>query len=264
MTAQRFAGRRAFVTGAGSGIGRAAARRLAAEGAGVVGLDRSADGLAETFAGLDDAAWVADDVRSDAATDGAAASAGRSTSWSTPPGSCAATTCSSIPHDDWLLTLDVNLRAPFRLAREFARGHRRRGTPGAIVNVCSIESFTAAPAHAAYTVSKSALLMLTRALALELAEHGIRVNGIAPGVTATAMNAALRADAARADGAAGADPDRPLRRARGSGGGHLLPGIRRCHVHHRLGPAGRRRVPHANDRGTTRWIYDRPANVDVT
>ena len=64
--------------------------------------------------------------------------------------------------------------------------------------MCSIESFTAAPAHAAYTVSKSAMLMLTRAFALELAAYGIRVNGIAPGVTETAMNASLRADAERA------------------------------------------------------------------
>jgi 2-deoxy-D-gluconate 3-dehydrogenase len=52
----------------------------------------------------------------------------------------------------------------------------------------------------AYTVSKSAMLMLTRAFALELAPHGIRVNGIAPGVTETGMNAGLRADPERADG----------------------------------------------------------------
>jgi len=196
MTAQRFTGRRAFVTGAGSGIGRAAARRLAAEGAGVVGLDRSADGLAETFAGLDDAAWVADDVRSDAAT-AALRDRGPFDILVNAAGILRRHDLLEHPHDDWMLTLDVNLRAPFRLAREFARGHRDAGTPGTIVNVCSIESFTAAPAHAAYTVSKSALLMLTRALALELAEHGIRVNGIAPGVTATAMNAGLRMDPAR-------------------------------------------------------------------
>jgi NAD(P)-dependent dehydrogenase (short-subunit alcohol dehydrogenase family) len=195
MSVPRFAGRRAFVTGAGSGIGRAAARRLAAEGAGVVGLDRSADGLAGTFAGLD-GDWIADDVRSDAAT-AALRDRGPFDILVNAAGILRRHGLLEHPHEDWTLTLDVNLRAPFRLAREFARGHREAGTPGAIVNVCSIESFTAAPAHAAYTVSKSALLMLTRALALELAEHGIRVNGIAPGVTATGMNADLRADAAR-------------------------------------------------------------------
>ena len=198
MTAPRFAGRRAFVTGAGSGIGRAAARRLAAEGASVFGLDRARDGLQETFADLDDAAWAAEDVRSDAATD-ALRERGPFDILVNAAGILRRHDLLEHPHDEWMLTLDVNLRAPFRLAREFARGHLASATPGVIVNVCSIESFTAAPGHAAYTVSKSALLMLTRALALELAEHGIRVNGIAPGVTATAMNAALRADAARAD-----------------------------------------------------------------
>ena len=198
MTAPRFAGRRAFVTGAGSGIGRAAARRLAAEGASVFGLDRARDGLQETFADLDDAAWAAEDVRSDAATE-ALRERGPFDILVNAAGILRRHDLLEHPHDEWMLTLDVNLRAPFRLAREFARGHLASAKPGVIVNVCSIESFTAAPGHAAYTVSKSALLMLTRALALELAEHGIRVNGIAPGVTATAMNAALRADAARAD-----------------------------------------------------------------
>ena len=196
MTEPRFAGRRAFVTGAGSGIGRAAARRLAAEGARVVGLDRASDGLAETFAEIDEAAWVANDVRSGAATE-ALRDHGPFDILINAAGVLRRHELVEHPHDDWMLTLDVNLRAPFRLAREFARGHLDAETPGVIVNVCSIESFTAAPGHAAYTVSKSALLMLTRALALELAEHGIRVNGVAPGVTATAMNAELRANASR-------------------------------------------------------------------
>jgi NAD(P)-dependent dehydrogenase (short-subunit alcohol dehydrogenase family) len=196
MTAPRFAGQRAFVTGAGSGIGRAAARRLAAEGAHVLGLDLDRDGLEETFADLDDATWVAGDVRSGAATE-ALRDHGPFDILVNAAGILRRHDLLEHPHDEWLLTLDVNLRAPFRLAREFARAHLEFATPGTIVNVCSIESFTAAPAHAAYTVSKAALLMLTRALALELAEHRIRVNGIAPGVTATAMNADLRADASR-------------------------------------------------------------------
>jgi NAD(P)-dependent dehydrogenase (short-subunit alcohol dehydrogenase family) len=196
MTAARFAGRRAFVTGAGSGIGGAAARRLASEGAHVLGIDRSEDGLAETFAGLDGARWLAADVRADAAA-AALRDHGPFDILVNAAGVLKRHPLLEHPREDWALTLDVNLRAPFRLAREFARGHRAADTPGVIVNVCSIESFTAAPAHAAYTVSKSALLMLTRALALELAEHGIRVNGVAPGVTATAMNAELRADEAR-------------------------------------------------------------------
>ena len=196
MVTGRVHAKVALVTGAGSGIGRAAARRLAAEGARVVGVDRVANGLEETFAGLE-ADWVASDVRSADATQ-ALRDHGPFDILVNAAGILRRHDLLEHPHDEWMLTLDVNLRAPFRLAREFARDHIESGRPGVIVNVCSIESFTAAPRHAAYTVSKSALLMLTRALALELAEHGIRVNGIAPGVTATAMNAELRADASRA------------------------------------------------------------------
>src|SRR5262249_26700682 len=96
------------------------------------------------------------------------------------------------PLEDWRDTLDVNVRAPFRLSRRFAADHISRSARGVIVNLCSIESFVALSGHAAYTASKAALLMLTRAFALELAPHGIRVVGIAPGVTATGMNTDLR------------------------------------------------------------------------
>jgi len=180
----RLAGRRALVTGAASGIGRAAVQRLAAEGADVVGLDVAATG------------GVVADVRSDDALR-ALADRGPFDILVNAAGILRRHDLLDHPLDDWQLTLDVNLRAAFRLSREFARGHIERGTPAAIVNVCSIESFTAAAGHVAYTVSKSALLMLTRAFALELAEHRIRVNGVAPGVTETGMNASLRADPVR-------------------------------------------------------------------
>src|SRR5262249_28294476 len=79
-------------------------------------------------------------------------------------------------------------------SRDFARSIIGRSGSGVIVNVASIEAFTAAPRHAAYTVSKSAVAMLTKSFALELAEHGVRVVAIAPGPTATGMNIALRRD----------------------------------------------------------------------
>ncbi len=193
-SAGRFAGRRALVTGAASGIGRAVARRLAGEGAEVVGLDSSEDGLQETFASLPGSRHLAVDVMSDEAL-------------------TAARDCEILvnaagillrhdllahPLEAWQRTLEVNLKAPLRLSRELARGRIAAGAPGAIVNVASVESFVALPGHAAYTTSKSALLMLTRAFALELAPHGIRVNAVAPGVTKTGMNAAVRADPERA------------------------------------------------------------------
>ncbi len=193
----RFAGRRAVVTGAASGIGRAVARRLAAEGAAVVGFDLDEDGLRETFEAVPAARALVLDV---AAPDAVAALAqlGHVNVLVNAAGVLARHAVLEHPLDDWRRTLDVNLKAPLRLSRELARAHIARGSRAAIVNVGSIESFTAIAGHAAYTASKSALLMLTRAFALELAPHGIRVNCIAPGVTETGMNAAVRADPARA------------------------------------------------------------------
>lgn len=85
--------------------------------------------------------------------------------------------------------LAVNLTAPFRLARAVAAHWVAREAPGAIVNVCSIESQvgSARPPHALYSASKGGLLALTRAQALEWAEHGIRVVAVGPGAVATAM-----------------------------------------------------------------------------
>lgn len=205
MSERRFVGQRAVVTGAASGIGRAVARRLAREGASVVGLDRDADGLRAALADVAGAQAVVVDV--------ASAEAVRALARAEPvdvlvnaAGVLLRHGLLEHPLDAWERTLDVNLRAPARLSREFARAALARGAGGAIVNVCSIESFVALPGHAAYTASKGALAMLTRAFALELAPHGIRVNGVAPGVTETAMNAAVRADPGRAAQLAAAIP----------------------------------------------------------
>jgi meso-butanediol dehydrogenase / (S,S)-butanediol dehydrogenase / diacetyl reductase len=190
MTA-RFEGLSAVVTGAGSGIGRATARRLAAEGARVLGLDRDEAGLGETFVSLERVEWHALDIRSDDAL--AAISAfGAADILVNAAGILRRHRIADHPLEAWQDTLDVNVRAAFRLSRQFAADHVARGTPGVIVNVCSIESFVARPEHAAYTASKGAILMLTRAFAYELAPHGVRVVGVAPGVTETGMNIDLR------------------------------------------------------------------------
>jgi L-xylulose reductase len=186
----RFAGQRALVTGAASGIGRAVARRLAREGATVIGLDTHGAGLEETFESVPGARSLVVDVSSDEAT----AQAGAVDVLVNAAGILERHDFLEHPPVAWQQTLEVNFKAPLRLSREFARAHIEGGAPGAIVNVCSIESFVALPGHAAYTTSKSALLMLTRAFALELAPHGIRVNAVAPGVTKTGMNAVVRAD----------------------------------------------------------------------
>jgi NAD(P)-dependent dehydrogenase (short-subunit alcohol dehydrogenase family) len=189
----RFSGQRALVTGAASGIGGAVAHRLAAEGARVTGLDISPGGSE---------GWLVADVTGEEAL----VAAGEADILVNAAGLLLRHDLLEHPLEDWQRTLEVNLEGPRRLSREFARAHIAAGTGGAIVNVCSIESFTALPGHAAYTASKTGLLMLTRAFALELAPHGIRVNAVAPGVTETGMNAGLRADPAEAGALTAAIP----------------------------------------------------------
>jgi NAD(P)-dependent dehydrogenase (short-subunit alcohol dehydrogenase family) len=196
VNAGRFTGQRALVTGAGSGIGRATAGRLAAEGAVIHAVDVDHVGLNATLLDGDRHERTVVDLRQAEAV--AELDFADVDILVNAAGILSRHPILEHPLSDWEATLDVNLRAPRRLCAAFAREHIATGRSGAIINVCSIESFTGAPAHAAYTATKSALLMLTRAPASELAPHGIRVNGIAPGVTATNMNRTLRADEARA------------------------------------------------------------------
>jgi NAD(P)-dependent dehydrogenase (short-subunit alcohol dehydrogenase family) len=189
----RFEARTVLVTGAGSGIASATCERLHAEGASVIGLDRT-DMTDHPLAGSDRFRPLVHDLIEPVPEDlfdqvgpvdvlvNAAGILHRS---------------DVADHDlgEWQRTLAVNVRAPFLLTSLFVSHRTGLGGGGAVVNVCSIESFVAIPRHAAYTASKSAMLMFTRASAFELAAHGIRVNAIAPGVTATAMNRSLREDA---------------------------------------------------------------------
>lgn len=186
------AGGQAIVTGAGSGIGAAVVDRLAAGGARVIAVDLDGDRLRDLHAGKARVEIVAGDVRDDEIAslprrmpdvDVLVNAAG------------VLRRAPLLDHamQDWADTMDINVRAAFRLSRNFAARRVSLGLAGSIVNVCSIESFTAAPGHAAYTVSKAALAMLTKAMALELASRGVRVNAIAPGVTKTRMNQDFRA-----------------------------------------------------------------------
>jgi NAD(P)-dependent dehydrogenase (short-subunit alcohol dehydrogenase family) len=88
----------------------------------------------------------------------------------------------------WQGAIDVNLSGVFRVAQASAREMVRTGTHGTIINIASILGLRVRAQVAAYAASKAAVVQLTQALALEWAEHGIRVNAIAPGYFDTDIN----------------------------------------------------------------------------
>jgi dehydrogenase/reductase SDR family protein 4 len=100
-----------------------------------------------------------------------------------------------IDSEDWAWdkTMDVNLKAPYVLSREVARGMIEQGS-GSIVNIASVAGLTASPLQAIYSVSKAGLIMLTRVMASELGRQGVRVNCICPGLIKTQLSEALWSD----------------------------------------------------------------------
>jgi NAD(P)-dependent dehydrogenase (short-subunit alcohol dehydrogenase family) len=103
--------------------------------------------------------------------------------------------------DEWREVLAVDLDAPFLCAQRAARRMIAEGTPGRIVNVTSVHEHVPLPGSAAYCAAKGGLGLLTKVMALELAEHGIRVNAVAPGEISTPMTGQHDEDPA--------DQDRP-------------------------------------------------------
>jgi glucose 1-dehydrogenase len=198
----RLAGRVALVTGAASGIGRATAQRFLDEGARVAAADLNRDGLAAEFGGAaGELITVAGDVsRPDDAARMAAAAAegfGAIDILVNCAGISRFTNFLELPLDEWQLVQDVNATGTFLIAQAVARhmvAERPDGGPGrtrAIVNIASIEAHivVASSGHPQvhYNASKGAVHMITRALAVELAPHGIRVNSICPGVIETPL-----------------------------------------------------------------------------
>lgn len=188
----------ALVTGAGSGIGKATARRFGARGDRVVCVDLDGDRAGRTAAGIEDALPVAADVSDEAQCDAMVAAAldrfGRLDAAVASAGIEEAGGTLDFNADIFRRIVDVNLTGSFLTAQRAARAMKDQDSGGAIVLLGSINSRAALPGAAAYIASKGGVLMLGRALALDLAPHGIRVNVIGPGVVNTPMSAASLAD----------------------------------------------------------------------
>lgn len=183
---ETFAGRRAVVTGAATGIGRAIALLLAQRGAAVLAVDHNAEVEHLAVDRLD--GLVAD--LSDRAT--LEQLAGRLDG--DPPTDILVNCAACYPprggflaagFDDWQRVLTVNVVALGLLAKGMAAGLRAAGRGGAIVNVSSVQTALPAAGFGPYVASKGAIDAATRALAVELAPLGIRVNAVAPGVVNT-------------------------------------------------------------------------------
>jgi glucose 1-dehydrogenase len=202
-TSPRLQGRVAIVTGAARGIGLACARRLAEEGARVVLADLDADAGAAAAATIPTASFVAADVSRKSDAEALVARAiergGRIDILVNNAGVTHACAFLDLAEEDFDRVLRVNLKSMFLCGQAAARAMVARGARGAIVNLSSVNAVLAIPNQVPYVVSKGGVNQLTKVMALALAPHGIRVNGIGPGTINTEMarTAVLSDDAAR-------------------------------------------------------------------
>lgn len=206
-------GRIVVVSGAGGGgIGTTVTRLAAEAGATVIAVSRTKDNLDTHVAPLADRGLPVIPVAADASTDegietvleAARTAVGTLYGLVNIAGGAAPGTwmpATRVSRSDWRELFTANLETMFFMSQAVATEIRAAGNPGAIVSVSSISGMNSAPFHIAYGTAKSAIVAATRTLAVELAEYGIRVNAVAPGVTETAASATY----------VDADPDRDQR-----------------------------------------------------
>ena len=190
-------GKSALVTGASSGLGRHFAGAMAKAGAKVVLAARRIDRLEEIAVELRNAGHDAHAVAMDvtdrasvtAAFEAAERAAGPLNVVVNNAGIAEPAYFTQMSDETWRGVLDVNLDGVFRVAQEAARRMQAAGQGGSIINIASVLGLGVIKTLSHYAASKAAVIQLSKAMALELARSGIRVNAIAPGYISTEMNA---------------------------------------------------------------------------
>ncbi len=190
----KFQDIRILVTGGGAGIGRAIAEAFAARGAFLVLLDIDSAKASEAAEAIEAAGGKAIAVVG-SVTESADVARAFATLDETNggidilinnAGISANKPTLDLSDEDWEQALAVNLRGAFFCAREAGRRMTAQGA-GIIINIASMYGIVAAPERLPYCVSKAGIVMMTKALAIEWADRGVRVNGIAPGVVDTKL-----------------------------------------------------------------------------
>lgn len=192
----RHEGRVGFITGGGSGIGRETAVRLASEGATMMVTDVNIEAAQETVALIEAAGGRADSAQVDvrnieqiaAAAQQAVDAFGAIHLLINNAGVVTTHSTETMTEDAWDFVTDINLKGQFFVAQQVSK-HIAAAGGGAIVNLATVEAFvivtSTGEAQPHYNASKGGVPNLTKALAVELASKGIRVNAVAPGPIAT-------------------------------------------------------------------------------
>ena len=177
---QRLAGKTAFVTAAGQGIGRAVAEAFVREGAAVIATDLN-EALLATLQGTPGVTTRRLDVLDPAAITAAAKSAGAVDILFNGAGFVHAGSVLDCTEEEWAFAFDLNVRSQFRTIKAFVPGMLTRGK-GSIINMASVAgSIKGAPNRFVYGSTKAAVIGLTKAVAADFITRGVRCNAICPG-----------------------------------------------------------------------------------